>query len=228
MICLIWKFIIISLFFGIIIQFIYYNNRKSRTTIKNIISNKESNFPKVSVIIPVYNSANYLSQCLDSILNQTLKEIEIICVDDGSTDDSLSILNKYSKLDNRIKILKQNNKGGGIARNYGMSVAKGKYLSFLDSDDFFDENLLNETVNAAENNLADIVIFQFQTYNTTNDTYNNISYSFKRENFPNNLFNYHSNPKDFFQSFNPAPWNKLFLHSFIKKWFIFPRQQKSK
>ena len=217
MICLIWKFIIISLFFGIIIQFIYYNNRKSRTTIKNIISNKESNFPKVSVIIPVYNSANYLSQCLDSILNQTLKEIEIICVDDGSTDDSLSILNKYSKLDNRIKILKQNNKGGGIARNYGMSVAKGKYLSFLDSDDFFDENLLNETVNAAENNLADIVIFQFQTYNTTNDTYNNISYSFKRENFPNNLFNYHSNPKDFFQSFNPAPWNKLFLHSFIKK-----------
>ena len=157
MICLIWKFIIVSLFFGIIIQFIYYNNRKSRTTIKNIISNKESNFPKVSVIIPVYNSANYLSQCLDSILNQTLKEIEIICVDDGSTDDSLSILNKYSKLDNRIKILKQNNKGGGIARNYGMSIAKGEYLIFLDSDDFFNENLLYETVKAADNFLADIV-----------------------------------------------------------------------
>ena len=117
MISLIWRFIIISLFLGIIIKFIYYN-RKSNSTIKNLISNNGSNliFPRVSVIIHVYNTEKYLSFCLDSILNQTLKEIEIICVDDGSTDNSLSILKKYSEIDNRIIILKQNNKGGGIAK----------------------------------------------------------------------------------------------------------------
>ncbi len=217
MISLIWKFIIVSLFFGIIIKFI--NDRKSNSTIKNLISNNGSNFlfPRVSVIIPVYNTGNYLSQCLDSLLKQTLKEIEIICVDDGSTDNSLSILKKYSELDNRIKILKQNNKGGGIARNYGMSIAKGEYLSFLDSDDIFNENLLKDTVNVADNTLADIVIFLFQKYNTNTNTYYKYHYGFKKNNFPNLLFNYHSNPNNFLQSFNPAAWNKLFRHSFIKK-----------
>ena len=146
-------------FFGIIIKFIYFH-----TTIKNVNPNNSSNliFPRVSVIIPVYNTGNYLSHCLDSLLNQSLKEIEIICVDDGWTDNSLSILQKYSEIDKRIIILKQKNKGGGIARNYGMSIAKGEYLSFLDSDDFFNENLLNETVNVADSTLADIVIFLFQ------------------------------------------------------------------
>ena len=214
---LIWKFIIITLFFGIIIKFIY-NYRKSNSTIRNLISNNPNFiFPRVSVIIPVYNTGKYLSQCLNSILNQTLKEIEIICVDDGSTDNSLSILKKYSEKDNRIKVLKQNNKGGGAARNYGISIAKGEYLSILDSDDFFNENLLNETVNAADNTLADIVIFLFQKYNTNTKTYYKYTYGFKKNNFPNLLFNFHSNPNNFLQSFNPAAWNKLFRHSFIKK-----------
>ena len=218
MISLIWKFIIISLVFGIIIKLLYYH-RKSNSTINNLIPNNGSNFifPRVSVIVPVYNTGNYLSHCLDSILNQTLKEIEIICVDDGSTDNSLSILQKYSEIDNRIIILKQRNKGGGIARNYGMSIAKGEYLCFLDSDDFFNENLLNETVSVADKTSSDIVIFLFQKYNTTSSIYYKTKYGFKRHNFPNLLFNYHSNPNNFFQSFNPAPWNKLFRHSFIKK-----------
>ena len=220
MISSIWKFVIISLFFGIIIKFIYYNI-KSNSTNKTLISNNGTNciFPKVSVIIPIYNSENYLSQCLDSILNQTLKEIEIICVDDGSTDNSLSILKNYSQMDNRIKILKQENKGGGVARNYGMSIAKGEYLFFLDSDDFFNETLLNDTVNVADNTLADIVVCLFKIYNNSNNSYSNITYGIYdliRENFSNLSFNYHSNPKNFFESFNPAPWNKLFRHSFIK------------
>lgn len=91
---------------------------------------------KVSVIIPVYNSAQYLTKCIESMLNQTLKEIEIICVDDGSTDESLAIIKNYKKLDSRIKILTQENKYAGVARNNGMRIAKGEYLFFLDSDDF--------------------------------------------------------------------------------------------
>ena len=99
---------------------------------------------KVSVIIPVHNSAQYLTKCIESMLNQTLKEIEIICVDDGSTDESLAIIKNYKKLDSRIKILTQENKYAGVARNNGMEIAKGEYLFFLDSDDFSSDTLLEK------------------------------------------------------------------------------------
>lgn len=92
--------------------------------------------PSVSVIIPVYNIEKFLSACLDSVCSQTLKDIEIICVDDGSTDSSLAILHRYKKQDERVIVLTQQNQGAGAARNYGLSIAKGEYLAFLDSDDF--------------------------------------------------------------------------------------------
>lgn len=115
--------------------------------------------PKISVIIPVYNTEKYLRQCLDSVVNQTLKEIEVICVDDGSTDSSLEILEEYAKNDNRFIILKQENKFAGVARNYGMSKAKGKYLYFMDSDDFIETNALEIVYKKAEEDSADIIIF---------------------------------------------------------------------
>ena len=87
--------------------------------------------PKVSVIIPVYNSSEYIRHCLDSLLSQTLQDIEILCVDDGSTDDSLSILEEYSRKDQRVRVLTQENAGAGAARNHGLREARGKYLSFL-------------------------------------------------------------------------------------------------
>ena len=93
--------------------------------------------PKVSVIIPVYNAENYLRECLDSVINQTLKETEIICVDDGSEDSSLVILEEYKERDKRIKVLSQGNQGSGPARNKGMLSAEGEYISFMDSDDFY-------------------------------------------------------------------------------------------
>ena len=92
--------------------------------------------PIVSVIMPVYNGETYLRQCLDSVVNQTLKEIEIICVDDGSSDRSVEILKEYAAKDERVMVLQQANAGAGAARNNGLSKASGKYLSFLDSDDF--------------------------------------------------------------------------------------------
>ena len=100
------------------------------------------NMPKVSVIIPIYNAAEFLGECLDSVLAQTLTDIEVICVNDGSPDNSLEILREYEKKDSRIKIIDQKNQGAGAARNHGMSVARGEYLSFLDSDDFFDRDML--------------------------------------------------------------------------------------
>ena len=92
--------------------------------------------PKISVIVPVYNVEQYLSQCLDSIIKQTFKDIEIICINDGSTDNSGKILEEYAHKDNRIKILNQKNQGLSVARNNGIAQSTGEYISFIDSDDF--------------------------------------------------------------------------------------------
>ena len=96
----------------------------------------------VSVIIPVYNTEKYLEECLKSVINQTLKVIEIICIDDGSTDNSPDILKEYSEKDGRIRIYSQTNKGQGAARNRGIDLAKGEYVYFIDSDDFMEINFL--------------------------------------------------------------------------------------
>ena len=171
---------------------------------------------KVSVIIPVYNVEKYLKECLDSIINQTLKDIEIICVDDGSTDNSLAILEELAKKDDRFIILKQENKGAGIARNKGLEVAKGEYLSFLDSDDFFELNMLEELYNIAKNKNSDIAICNF-------DYYNNKTKEFikNKENvIPQNL-----NEKDFDKEL--LNWFKEFAHNkLFKKDFIFQNNLK--
>ena len=97
------------------------------------------NNPKISVIIPVYNVEKYLSECLDSVISQTLKDIEIICVNDGSTDNSLQILKEYASKDTRIKIIDKENEGQGYARKVGLDVANGEYILFCDSDYYYSE-----------------------------------------------------------------------------------------
>lgn len=97
---------------------------------------------KLSVIIPVYNVEKYLKRCLDSVINQTLKDIEILCINDGSTDDSLSILEEYKSKDSRIVIISQGNKGLAATRNVGIENAKGEYLAFVDSDDWINSKFL--------------------------------------------------------------------------------------
>lgn len=98
---------------------------------------------KISVIIPIYNMGKYIGECLDSILNQTLNEIEIICIDDGSTDDSLNILKKYCKEYKNIIFICQENQGAGSAKNRGIMSANGKYIAFMDPDDYY---ACNETL----------------------------------------------------------------------------------
>lgn len=172
---------------------------------------------KVSVIVPVYNVEPYLEECIGSIREQSLKNIEIICVDDGSTDDSVKILEKLAAQDERIKVLKQKNQGAGVARNYGLTVAKGEYLSFLDSDDIFDCNLLESAVKVAEEQKADIVVYRFRIFDQDKGSYRKADYAFKKDLWPNGVFSYKDNPDKIFNSFNPCAWNKLFRRDFVEK-----------
>ncbi len=111
----------------------------------------------VSIIIPVYNAAEYLAECLDSVLNQTEQSLEVLCIDDGSTDNSLQILQKYQQTDSRVRVLTQKNQGSGPARNRGMREACGKYIAFLDADDFWHDMLvLQKIVRAADERSCNI------------------------------------------------------------------------
>ncbi|MDR2544305.1 MAG: glycosyltransferase [Methanobrevibacter sp.] len=113
---------------------------------------------KISIIIPVYNKEVYLKECLDSVINQSLKDIEIICINDGSKDDSLKILKEYGEKDDRIKIINQDNMGPGISRNKGIDSSKGKYLGFVDGDDcLLDYTSLEKMFNVGESNNSSMV-----------------------------------------------------------------------
>ena len=135
------------------------------------MTTKNSNQIKVSVIIPIYNTEQYLRECLDSVVNQTLRDIEIICIDDKSTDNSLSILEEYKKKDKRIMIIKQKtNQGQGTARNIGIKKAKGKYIMFVDADDWIELNSCEELYNHIEKYKNDVVFFGMNRYDNVKKT----------------------------------------------------------
>ena len=121
--------------------------------------------PKISVIIPVYNVEQYLRECLDSCIHQTLEDIEIVCVDDCSLDNSDKILKDYAAKDNRIKIIKhETNKGPGAARNTGVTFATGEYIWFVDSDDWIAKEACQLLYNTAKKNDIDVLLFQLNTF----------------------------------------------------------------
>lgn len=126
----------------------------------------------ISVIIPVYNVAQFLPRCLDSIIHQSFKNVEIICVNDGSTDSSLSILEEYVQKDKRVVVLNQKNMGLSEARNNGLKVAKGKWVSFIDSDDWVDLDFFKTLLDLGEKNQSDIVMSGMK-FVTDNDISNN-------------------------------------------------------
>jgi glycosyltransferase involved in cell wall biosynthesis len=120
------------------------------------VKKKENAYPKVSVIIPIYNVENFLSRCLKSVVDQTLKDIEIICVNDGSTDDSPKILKEFAAKDDRIIVVEQENKGQGAARNFAMDIARGEYIGFVDSDDWIELNFFEKLYDAAKKYNSDM------------------------------------------------------------------------
>lgn len=120
--------------------------------------------PRVSVIVPVYNVERFLEECLDSVLGQTFSDFEVVCVNDGSTDSSPSILERYRARDERIVVVTQENAGLSAARNTGLRHARGEYVAFLDSDDYLEPRMLEKTVAKAQETRAQIVIFDYWLY----------------------------------------------------------------
>ena len=119
---------------------------------------------KFSVIVPVYNVSTYLSECMESIIGQTYKNLEIICINDGSTDKSLEVLKtKYSNI-NKVSIYTQNNQGLSSTRNNGVRLARGKYIYFIDSDDLLEDNALETMYNKLDTNKLDILFFDAESF----------------------------------------------------------------
>ncbi len=118
--------------------------------------------PKISIIVPIYNTAKYLPTCLDSILNQTYQNLEIILIDDGSTDNSSQIIEEYTKKDRRIKSLHQKNAGLSSTRNTGLKTATGDYVTFIDSDDEIDIKMIKKMVEALSSSKADVAVCSFK------------------------------------------------------------------
>lgn len=159
----------------------------------------------ISIIVPIYNASKYLKKCLDSLVNQTKKELEFILINDGSTDDSESIIKSYN--DSRIKYFKRSNHGIGKTRNFGINKAVGKYIMFLDSDDYLEENACEELYKKIEKEKLDVVVCDFYRVDSNSKEVEKII-SFKNTSLkdnPNLLLN-----------INLAPWNKIYRSALIK------------
>lgn len=171
---------------------------------------------KVSVILPVYNVGNYLEQCLDSLINQTLRDIEIICINDGSTDNSREILEHFQARDRRIKVIDQENQGAGVARNKGIKLARGKYMSFLDADDYFDKDMLKLAYNRAEEKNTDICIYEAILHDNITGNEEICTFGVKKRFLPKkDVFNRNDVKSNIFKNIMGWAWDKLYKTSFV-------------
>ena len=162
----------------------------------------------ISIIVPIYNAEKYLSKCINSLINQTKKEIEIILINDGSTDRSEEIINNYR--DERIKYFKNENQGIGKTRNFGIEKATGKYLMFVDSDDYLKEDACEILFKKAEKEKLDLVICNYYKVDEETDKKEIIEIKeFKNTKLKDN--------KELLLNVNLAPWNKLYKRDLIKK-----------
>lgn len=175
-----------------------------------IVENEQGKRPKVSVILPVYNVGKYLRQSLDSLINQTLKDIEIICVDDGSIDDCYDILEEYKQKDNRINVIHKSNKGTGAARNDGLKLAKGECIGFVDPDDWVKPNMYERLYKEIKDKNLDIIMCMPDGYDEKNAVNAPFPY-FIDDNFKNIIDDRVFNWKDLSPFKYPmCVWNKLY------------------
>ena len=183
---------------------------------------------RISVIITAYNAQSYLEQTLDCITGQTLKDIEIICVDDGSTDRTPQILDTYAASDSRITAVHQKNGGAGAARNHGMRYATGEYLSILDADDFYEPDMLEKAYCFASENQADIAVFRCDLYREATDTFSPCNYSIHEGLLPQKSpFAANDIQRDVFKLFVGWAWDKLFLRSFVEEHHLRFQEQRT-
>ena len=171
---------------------------------------------KVSIIIPIYNSDKTIDRCLKSIINQTYRNIEVICINDGSFDNSYKILQNYLRTDSRIKVINQTNKGVSSARNNGIKNSTGKYIMFVDADDYLKNNMIELLVKSIKKDSSDLLICN---YDVKCKNYIKEHKSIKNDKV--------MNKKEFLKDYGKfqkgelinQPWNKLYIKSKIRKLF---------
>ena len=176
------------------------------------------NQPKISVIVPVYNTEKYLEECISSIVDQTFKDIEIICIDDGSTDNSLKILKDFEKRDDRITVIHQENQGPSKAKNVGLNHAKGEYVIFIDSDDFFELTAFEQCYSLANELSFDFMIFKLLNFdNESRETVYRRNFEMKwlKEKVGSDVFNYNDISQNFFKV-SPTTAGKFYKRELLK------------
>ena len=168
--------------------------------------------PKLSVIIPVYNEEKYIQECLDSILNQSFRDIEVICVDDGSTDNTVSILEEISSNDPRVTVIHQKNEYAGAARNRGLLCAKGEYVHFMDGDDWLEKDVYEEWYSIAKDQDVDVCIGFYRSHDMITGKTENRGFSPSKDYLC--VTNMQENARYFFYN-AVVPWNKIYRRSFL-------------
>jgi glycosyltransferase involved in cell wall biosynthesis len=171
--------------------------------------------PLLSVIVPIYNAEKYLEECISSIVKQTFRDFELICVDDGSTDSSFLILESYTKTDDRLIIINQKNRGAGAARNNGFSKAKGKYVCFLDADDFCDICFFDKMLLQIQNEDAEICICEARKFNDSKKRIDGHIRINRRYMPQQRTFSSKDIYKYIYNICATAPWNKFYLRSYL-------------
>lgn len=172
---------------------------------------------KVTIIIPTYNVEPYLVECMDSITNQTLEDIEIICINDGSTDGSLEILKRYAQADSRIKLVDKENGGYGIGMNIGLDMATGEYVGILEPDDYVPSNMFGDLYNIAKKNDLDFVKADFYRFTRDEDDNMNLVYNHLSKNKEdyNVVFNPSETPDAIKYIMNT--WSGIYKREFLNK-----------
>ena len=173
--------------------------------------------PKVSVVVPMYNVEKTLKACIESIQNQTLKDIEIICVNDGSKDTTLDIINEIAKNDSRITVISQENQGLGGARNTGINAVKGEYIGFVDSDDTVDPTMFEKLYNAALKNDCDVAFCSTRAVDIYGNDHTNDYYLDTIIEHLAEKKIYYDDLKPYFVYLATAVWNRIYRTEFLNK-----------
>ncbi len=175
------------------------------------------NNPIFTIVLPVYNAETWLPCCLDSLRRQTLADFELLAVEDGSTDGSARILDGLAAADRRIRVIKQENRGAGVARNRGLEGAAGKYVLFLDADDFFEPDLLAKSAAAMEECGADFVVVGSDSFNERSQRFEACPWGLRTEWLPSGqcFFRPLDYAETIFQMFNGWVWDKTYRMSFL-------------
>ena len=187
----------------------------------NFKQSKNRDNVKVSVILPIYNQEKYLNKALKSLEKQTLEDVEFICVNDGSVDSSLNILNEYALKDERFKVINQKNQGCGASRNNGLKLAKGEYIAFLDPDDWFESNALEKLYNKAKKQDCDMVVFNFKKISEGGEVVGKFNLKERLKRFvdikEDKNFHWRDIKSRVLGGLYPVAWNKFYKKDLIKE-----------